>query len=62
MNKKVTNEYKCTNRQVKKRRKESMSPNLVHDLEYTFADEYYKQLQDEYKSEYLTPNDEEESR
>lgn len=48
MNKKDNTEYNCTNRQVKKRRNESMTPNLVHDMEYTFADEYYTDLQNEY--------------
>jgi hypothetical protein len=48
MNKKRTNEYNGTNRQGTKRRNEKMVSNVVHDREYTFADEYYNSLQDEY--------------
>jgi hypothetical protein len=53
MNNSGKTEYKYSKRQVKKRRKESMDPNVIHDYKFTFADEYYETLQDEYKKDYL---------
>lgn len=60
MNKKEITEYNKANRQVKKWRNESMYYNVIHDTEYTFADEYYKALQDDYQTEYIKPRKEEE--
>ena len=48
MNKRDKTEYTSTNRPINKRRDKPMDFNLVHDMEYTFADEFYKDLRDEY--------------
>ena len=51
MNKKENLEYTDTNRHANKRRDKPMlvmDRNIVHDMEYTFADEYYRDLRDEY--------------
>jgi hypothetical protein len=54
MNKKVNNEYRYTKRQVNQTEDDTMlDNNLVHDKEFTFADEYYKDLQDDYHSDML---------
>lgn len=52
MNKWGKTEYRCTNRQSTRRDK-MIYNNLVHDTEYTFADEYYSELQTEYYGDLL---------
>lgn len=53
MYKKVETEYTNNNRHAPKRRDKPMDLNLVHDMEYTFADEYYKDLRDTYYEEMM---------
>jgi hypothetical protein len=52
MNNGEENEYRCTNRQSTRRRDFVMN-NIVHDREYTFADQYYEELQAEFYSDLL---------
>lgn len=59
MNKNGKDEYKCINRQVKRECPFRMPTNLVHDMEYTFADEFYEELKNDYRAEYLEDNTEE---
>lgn len=61
MNKKLKLTYSNTNRQVKKRRNTDMiMSNLVHDNEYTFANEFYDELKADYFREYLSEKEDEE--
>lgn len=53
MNKKGTTEYSGINRQSTRHGDDKMHNNLVHDNEYTFADEYYQELQTGYYEELM---------
>lgn len=48
MNKEDNTEYTGNNRHLIRRRDNPMLENLVHDMEYTFADEYYSDLKNDY--------------
>lgn len=52
------NEYRCTNRQSTRRRIDIMN-NIVHDREYTFADQYYEELQNDYYASLLIETEDE---
>ena len=44
-------EYNNTNRQVKRQRTDKMFYNNIHDSIYTFADEYYAELREDFVRE-----------
>lgn len=61
MNKKGKVEYSCSNRQSTRREIDKMFNNMVHDREYTFADQYYEELQEDYYAELLKDLKEEQN-